>query len=108
MLLESSGVVLLLASCIRVFCEWSWGFPGDPVVKNRPAVQELGVRFLGREDPLEEGMAAHSHILAWEIPWSEEPCGLQFMGSKRVRHNLVTERTHMATVSEDSASKTWL
>ena len=43
------------------------------VVKNPPAVQETRVRFLGQEDPLEEGMAAHSRILAWRIPWTEEP-----------------------------------
>ena len=44
-------------------------------------------RFLGWEDPLEEGMATHSGILAWKIPWTEEPGGLQSMGSKRVRHD---------------------
>ena len=42
---------------------------------------------LGQEDPLEEGMAAHSSILAWRIPWTEEPGGIQSMGSQRVRHN---------------------
>ena len=45
-------------------------------VKNLPAMQETQVRFLGREDPLEEGMATHSSILAWRIPWTEEPGGL--------------------------------
>ena len=44
------------------------------------------VRFLGLEDPLEKGMATHSGILAWRIPWTEEPGGLQSMGSQRVRH----------------------
>ena len=48
-------------------------FPVALVVKNPPAVQETRVRFLGQEDPLEEGMAAHSRILAWRIPWTEEP-----------------------------------
>ena len=55
------------------------GFPGGSVVKNPPAVQELQelqVRSLSQEDPLEEGMATHSSILAWGIPWTEEPGGL--------------------------------
>ena len=45
----------------------------------------MQVRFLGQEDPLEEGMATHPNILAWRIPWTEEPGGLQSMGSQRVR-----------------------
>jgi len=56
-------------------------------VKNLPVMQKTGVRSLGREDPLEKGRATHSNILAWEIPWTEEPCGLQSMRSKRVRHD---------------------
>ena len=56
-------------------------------VKNLPAMQETQVQSLGWKDPLEEGMATHSRILAWEIPWSEEPGGLQSMGSQRVRHS---------------------
>ena len=51
-------------------------------VKNVPAMQETMVQSLGREDRLENGMAAHSSILAWEIPWTEEPGGLQSMGGK--------------------------
>ena len=50
--------------------------------------QEMQVRFLGQEDPLEEEMANHSSILAWEIPWTEESGGLQSMGSQRVGHDL--------------------
>ena len=50
------------------------------LVKNLPAMQETWVRFLGREDPLEKEMALHSSILAWKIPWTEEPGGLQSMG----------------------------
>ena len=57
------------------------------VVKNPPAMQETQVRSLGREDALEKGMTTHSSILAWKIPRTEEPGGLQFMGSKRVRHD---------------------
>ena len=56
-------------------------------VKNPPAVQETQVQSLGWEDPLEEGMATHSSILAWKIPWTEEPRGLQSMRSQRVGHN---------------------
>ena len=51
-------------------------------VKNLPAMQETWVRSLGREDPVEEGMAMDSSILAWRIPWTEEPGGLQSMGSQ--------------------------
>ena len=50
-------------------------------------MQEMGVRSLGQEDPLEKEMATHSSILAWEIPWTEEPGGLQSMGSQRVRRD---------------------
>ena len=57
------------------------------MVKNPPAMQETQVRSLGQEDSLEEGMAAHSSVLAWKIPWTEEPGGLQSIGSQRVRHN---------------------
>ena len=51
------------------------------MVKNPPAMQKTWVQSLGWEDPLEEGMAAHSSILAWRIPWTEDPSGLQSMGS---------------------------
>ena len=61
------------------------GFPGDSVVKNPPAMQEMWVRFLGQEDPLEKEMASHSSILAWRIPWAEEAGGLQSMGSQESR-----------------------
>ena len=57
------------------------------MVKNLPAVQETRVQSLGQEDPLEQGMATHSSILAWRIPWTEEPGGLQSMGLQRVRYN---------------------
>ena len=61
--------------------------PNLPVAqmgKNLPAIQETWVRSLGREDPLEKEMATHSSILAWRIPWTEEPEGLQSTGSQRV------------------------
>ena len=65
-------------------------FPSGSGVKNLPAlqeVQEMLVRSLGWEDPLEEGTATHSSILAWRIPWTEEPGGLQSIGLQRVRHD---------------------
>ena len=65
-------------------------FPGGSAVKNLPAAQELQetwIWFLGQEELLEEGMAPHSSMHAWRIPWTEEPGGLQPMGSQRVRHN---------------------
>ena len=57
------------------------------MVKNLPAMQETQVPSLGWEDPLEKGAATHSSILAWRIPWTEEPGGLQSMGSQRVGHD---------------------
>ena len=60
-------------------------------VKNLPAMWQTWVRSLGREDPLEKEVAVHSSILAWEIPWTEKPCGLQSMGSQRVGHNWATK-----------------
>ena len=63
------------------------------MVRNLPAnagSTEMWVQSLGWEDPLEEIMATHSSILAWEIPWTEEPGRLQYMRSQRVRHNLET------------------
>ena len=57
------------------------------IVKNLPEMLAIWVLSLGQEDPLEEGMATHSSILAWRIPWTEEPGELQSMGSQRVRHD---------------------
>ena len=59
------------------------GFPGGSVVKNPPADQEPWVPSLGWEDPLEKEMATHSSILAWRIPWAEEPGRLQSTGSQK-------------------------
>ena len=55
-------------------------------------MQEMQVQSLGREDSLEKEMAAHSSILAWKIPWTEETGGLPSMGSQRIRHELATEQ----------------
>ena len=66
-----------------------WPVKASPVaqlVNNLPAVLEIQVRSLGQEDPLEKEMATCSSILAWKISWTEEPGGLQSMGSQRVRH----------------------
>ena len=57
------------------------------MVKRLPAMQETQIQSLGRDDPLEKEMATHSSILAWEIPWTEEPGGLQPNGLIRVRHD---------------------
>ena len=59
-------------------------------IKNLPAMQETQVQILDWEDPLEDEMTTHSSILAWRIPRTEEPGGLQSLGSRRVRHNLAT------------------
>ena len=57
------------------------------MVKNLPAMQETEVQSLGLEDPLEKGTATHSSLLAWRIPWTEEPSGLLSTGSQRVGHH---------------------
>ena len=57
------------------------------MVKNLPAVRETQVQFVGWEDPLEKGTATHCSILAWRIPWTEEPGGVQSVGSQRVGHD---------------------
>ena len=64
-----------------------WSFLVAQMVKNLPATQETQVQFLVQEDPLKKGMATHSSTLAWRIPWTEEPDGLQSVGSQRVRQN---------------------
>ena len=68
----------------------SWASLVAQAVKNPPAIRETWVRFLSWEDPLEKGTATHSSILAWRIPWTEEPGELQSMGSQRVRHDWAT------------------
>ena len=68
-------------------------FPNGSVIKNSLASAGDTVRSLGREDPLEEEMITLSSILAWEISWTEEPCGLWSMGSQRVGHYTCTQET---------------
>ena len=64
-----------------------WASLVAQMVKNLPAIQGTQVQSLGQEDPLKKGMATHSSILAWEIPWTEKPGGLQSMGSQTVGHD---------------------
>ena len=79
------------------------GFPGGSVVKNLPAKQEMQVRSLGQEEPLEEEMATHSSVLAWEIPWTEEPGGPQStesqsqtqLSDQTTRSYICTPHAHM-------------
>ena len=68
------------------------GFPDGIVVKNLPAKQETWVRSLSWDDPLEKEMATHASILAWRIPWTEEPGGLQSKGLRKARHDLETNQ----------------
>ena len=68
-------------------------------VKNLPAMQETQIQSLGQEDPLEKGMATHCCILAWRIPWTEEPGKLQSMGSQRVRQNRAVKHTGLLTAT---------
>ena len=76
----------------------AWQPPMTQMVKNLPAVQETWVQSLGREDPLEKDMATHFSILAWRIPWTEEPGGLQSMGLQRVEHkSAINTHTHTRT-----------
>ena len=74
----------------------SWASLVAQMVKNLPAMQETWVWSLDWEDPMEEGLATHSSILAWRIPWTEEPGGLQSVGWQRAGHNWVTN-THTHT-----------
>jgi len=73
--------------------QYSWASLVAQTVKNLPAMWETWVQSLGWEDPLEEGMAICSNILAWRIPWTEEPGGLQSIGSQRVRHDWVPKHS---------------
>ena len=82
------------------------GFPGGSVVKKLPAMQETQVQPLSLEDCLEKEMATHSSILAWRLPWTEEPGRLQSMGSQRVGHNLEIKLPPPLPNTQMSTSKT--
>ena len=75
------------ASTLALGSATYWASLVAQMVKNLPAMQETWVRSLDWEDPMEKGMATQSSILAWGIPWTEEPDGLQSMGLQRVRHD---------------------
>ena len=79
-------------------------------LKRLPALQETGVRSQGQEDPLEKETATHSNILVWRIPWTDEPGGLQSMGSQRVGYDLVTKTTTIPNIHPINAPGilTWL
>ena len=85
--LGRKGCCCVCIYVFRILFTPYWASLVAQTVKNLPAMQEMGVQSLGQEDPLEKGRATHSSILAWKIPWTEEPGGLQSMGSQRVRHN---------------------
>ena len=80
MQLQSLGQEDSLEKGLGYPLQYSWASLVAQMVKNPRAMQEIWVQSLGREDPMEKGMATHSSILAWEIPWREEPGELQSMG----------------------------
>ena len=84
------NTAIIIQASFRSLLSLHMGFPGGSGVKNLPSVQEMQetrVLSLGWENPLEEGMATHSNILAWRIPWTEETCGLQPIELERVGHD---------------------
>ena len=94
---------LLLSTCVFQTCRTllfrisrHWASPVAQQLKNLPAMQEMQqkaqIRSSGQEDPLGKKMATHSSILAWEIPWTNKPDGLQSMGMKRVGYDLATKQ----------------
>ena len=92
--------LLCLGFCLKYFVHTIWSSLLAQMAKSLPAMQELQVRSLSQEDPLEKEMATHSSILAWEIPWTEEPGRPQSMRSQRVRHDWETNTyvlTHYLT-----------
>ena len=85
----TTGVFFFFFFLVNVHSDL-WASLVAQMVKNLPAMQETGVWSWGQEDPLEKGMAIHSSILAWRIPWTEEPGGLQSMWLQRVKHDWAT------------------
>ena len=80
---------LAAAAAARLICKYKASLVAQRL-KCLPAMQKTWIQSLGREDPLEKEMAPHSSILTWRIPWTEEPCGLQFMGWQRVGYGWAT------------------
>ena len=89
-LMAISSWSILKPNRLKSLLQHSWALLMAQTVKNLPAMPGTQVWSLGGEDPLEKGMAIHSSILTWEIPWTEEPGRLQSMGSQIVAHNLAT------------------
>ena len=87
------GLWRFLGEGIGYPLQYSWASLVVQIVKNPPEMQEAWVWYLGWEDPLEEGMTTHCSILAWRIPWTVKPGGLQSMGSQRVGHNWTTRHS---------------
>ena len=88
--------------------QFSWASLVAEMVKNPPAMRETWVRSLGWEDPLEEGLATHSIFLPEELPWTEEPGGLQSMRSQRVWHNQVTKHSTALYRLQHLYFKAWM
>ena len=84
---DTKGIFHVKMGSIKDRNDMDQDFLVSQTVKNLPAMQETRVQSLGWEFPLENGRATHSSILAWRIPWTEEPGRLQSMGSQRVRHD---------------------
>ena len=84
---QAAWDLVLMTRGIRQGLECPWASLVARTVKNPPAVWETWVPALGWEDPLQRGMATHSSILAWRIPWTEEPGGLEAMGLQRAGHD---------------------
>ena len=96
---EAQWCSWLVSNCDT--CSNGLAFPGGSVVKNLPARQEMRIWSVVWEGPLEKEMATHSRILAWQIPWIEEPGGLQSMGSQRVPHDFRTKQ-HQQQQNDES------
>ena len=85
---ESVGIYIYIYTYIHTYIHtYTWASLVAQTEKNLPAMSQSWVHSLGWEDPLEEGMTTHSSILAWRIPWTEDPGRLHSMGSQRVRHD---------------------
>ena len=81
------GVAVADKDAVGSLWQASWASLVAQKVKNLPSVEENQVRSQGEEDPLEKGMASHCNILAWRIPWTEEPGSLQFTGLQKIGHD---------------------
>ena len=102
-LLNTWNAVIVINNWILTF-SFNYALLVAQMVKNLPAVRETQVQFLSQEDPLEKGMATQSSILAWRIPWTEEPGGLQSTGSQRVEHDWATNATTTINLNSHVAS----